>query len=63
MRSGRSLKKLSEIQAMRDLCLRKQQELSDKNSPLSTREEIRGIMLVDKVNLLDWVLGFETTEK
>jgi len=59
MRSGRTLKKLSDIQAMRDLCHRKQQELTDKNEPLTIREELRVILFEDKMATLDWVLGYE----
>jgi len=59
MGSSRTLKKLSDIQAMRDLCHRKQQELTDRNVPLTDREEIRGILLGNNVKLLDWVLGYD----
>lgn len=63
MRSGRTLKKLSDIQAMRDLCHRKQQELTDRNTPLSLREEIRVLLFADKMSTLDWVLGYETIKE
>ena len=61
MKSGRSHKKLDEIQAMRDLCFAKQQELA-VNPPLTDREGLRVILLGNNVRLLDWVLGFETLE-
>ena len=60
MRSGRSLKKLAEIQDMRDMLADKVETELDK-VPIDIKQDLRIILLRDKVGLLDWVLCYATT--